>query len=136
MAATKTADLKAKLFRGLSDPSRLSILNALRSGALTVNEIVERTELNQSNVSNHLSCLRCCDLVIREQQGRYVYYQLADVRVAQLLDLADELLAEVTKGVSECQNYEPLQSEAAVQDLNGQTVLSLIQQKSSSKREV
>jgi len=105
MPSTKNNDLKAKLFRGFCDSSRLAILNVLRARALTVNEIVERTGLSQSNVSNHLACLRCCDLVIREQQGRYVYYQLANARIAQLLDLADELLAEVAQGVAECQNY-------------------------------
>lgn len=105
MPSTKTHDLRTKLFRGLSDSSRLAILNVLRARALTVNEIVERTGLSQSNVSNHLACLRCCDLVTREQQGRYVYYQLSNKRIAQLLDLADELLAEVAQGVSQCQNY-------------------------------
>lgn len=39
-------------------------------------------------------------------KGHYVYQQLADARVAQLLDLADELLSKVAKGVSECQSYE------------------------------
>jgi DNA-binding transcriptional ArsR family regulator len=105
MPATQTHDLKTKLFRGLSDSSRLAILTVLRARALTVNEIVERTGLSQSNVSNHLACLRCCDLVVREQQGRYVYYQLSNKRIAQLLDLADELLAEVAEGVAQCQNY-------------------------------
>lgn len=104
---TRTADLKAKLFRGFADPSRLSILNALRNGPLTVSEIVQQTGLNQSNVSNHLSCLRCCDLVVREQQGRFMYYELADMRIATLLDLADELLADVAKGVRQCSHYEP-----------------------------
>ncbi|MBL1179226.1 ArsR/SmtB family transcription factor [Pantanalinema sp. GBBB05] len=103
----QTADLKAKLFRGFSDPSRLSILSALRNGPLTVSEIVHQTGLNQSNVSNHLSCLRCCDLVVREQQGRFMYYELADVRIATLLDLADELLADVAQGVRQCSHYEP-----------------------------
>lgn len=107
-SCTQTADLKAKLFRGFSDTSRLSILNALRSSPLTVSEIVHQTGLNQSNVSNHLSCLRCCDLVVREQQGRFVYYKLADLRIATLLDLADELLADVAKGVRQCSHYEPL----------------------------
>jgi len=104
---TQTAGLKAKLFRGFSDPSRLSILNALRKGPLTVSEIVQQTGLNQSNVSNHLSCLHCCDLVVREQQGRFMYYELADRRIAKLLDLADELLADVAKGVRQCSYYEP-----------------------------
>ncbi|MGJ5673131.1 MAG: ArsR/SmtB family transcription factor [Nostochopsis sp.] len=103
---TQATDLKVKLFRGFSDHSRMSILNALRSGPLTVNEIVEVTGLSQSNVSNHLGCLRCCDLVARNQQGRFVYYRLSDERIAQLLDLADELLANVALGVNRCNTYD------------------------------
>ena len=97
--------LKAKLFRGFSDPSRLSILEALRKGSLTVGEIVEVTGLTQSNTSNHLSCLNDCGLVRREQKGRFVYYQLSDERVETLLGLADELLSDVAKGVYECVRY-------------------------------
>jgi DNA-binding transcriptional ArsR family regulator len=103
--------LKAKLFRGFSDSSRLSILEALREGPLTVNEIVTATGLSQSNTSNHLSCLFDCGLVRREQRGRQVYYQLTDKRVGKLLGLADELLAEVAKGVYECVRYSPTKEE-------------------------
>jgi len=98
-------DLQAKLFRGFSDPSRLSILEALRDGPLTVTEIVAAIGLSQSNTSNHLSCLRDCGLVVAEQEGRFVYYRLSDKRVGQLLGLADELLADVAKGVYECTRY-------------------------------
>ena len=45
---------RAKLFRGFADPSRLAILDALCEAPLAVHEIVTRTELSQSNVSNHL----------------------------------------------------------------------------------
>ena len=62
--------LKAKLFNGLADPSRLSILEALRGGPLSVGEIVRQTGLSQPNVSNHLSCLHDCGLVARRQEGR------------------------------------------------------------------
>jgi DNA-binding transcriptional ArsR family regulator len=106
ITTNQATDLKVKLFRGFSDSSRLSILNALRDKPLTVNEIVEATGLTQSNVSNHLACLRCCDLVVRQQQGRYVYYQLSDARIAKLLDLADELLADVAQGVDSCSRYD------------------------------
>jgi DNA-binding transcriptional ArsR family regulator len=97
--------LKAKLFRGFSDPSRLSILEALRGGPLTVGEIVDATRLTQSNTSNHLSCLHDCGLVRREQRGRFVVYELSDARVENLLRLADELLSEVARGVYECVRY-------------------------------
>lgn len=99
-------ELKAKLFRGFADPSRLAILEALRAGPRTVSEIVEQTNLGQSNVSNHLSCLRDCGLVSGKQQGRYVYYQLSDARVAALMGLADELLADVAQGVYACTRYQ------------------------------
>jgi DNA-binding transcriptional ArsR family regulator len=105
-ANPKTIEIQAKLFRGFSDPSRLSILLVLRDGVCTVSELVEATGLSQSNVSNHLGCLRDCGLVVASQQGRYVHYELSDPRVGQLLELADELLADVAKGVYECTRYE------------------------------
>jgi DNA-binding transcriptional ArsR family regulator len=98
--------LKAKLFRGFSDPSRLAILHALRAGPQTVSEIVETSALSQPNVSNHLACLRDCGLVSAEQKGRYVSYRLSDERVARLLALADELLADVASGVYLCTRYQ------------------------------
>ena len=100
--------VKAKLFRGLGDPSRLGILETLRGGPLTVGEIVMKTGLAQSNVSNHLSCLRDCGLVTTEQQGRYVWYRLSDDRVGELLGLAESLLADVARGVYECTRYAML----------------------------
>lgn len=97
--------LKAKLFRGFSDMSRLSILEALREGPLTVGVITEKTGLSRTNVSNHLRCLSDCDLVVSEPQGRYTLYQLSDPRVATLLELSDELLRDVARGVYECTRY-------------------------------
>ncbi len=110
-ASPKAIELQAKLFRGFSDPSRLSILEALRDGALTVGEIVQATGLTQSNVSNHLGCLRDCGLVTAQQQGRFIHYELSDKRVEQLLRLADELLADVAKGVYECTRYNAKDSK-------------------------
>lgn len=104
-AKPRAIDIQAKLFRGFADPSRLSILEVLRDGEATVSEIVEATGLSQSNVSNHLACLRDCGLVTAHQQGRFVYYELSDKRVGQLLTLADQLLADVAKGVYECTRY-------------------------------
>ena len=101
-AQAQLLDVRAKLFRGFSDPSRLAILEALRDGPRTVGEIVTATGLSQSNVSNHLACLRDCGLVVGVQRGRFVFYQLGDERVAALLRLADEVLADVAKGVYEC----------------------------------
>lgn len=55
--------LKAKLFRGFADPSRLAVLEALKDGARCVSEVVGITGLSQPNVSAHLSCLEDCGLL-------------------------------------------------------------------------
>lgn len=99
--------LRARLFRGLSDASRLAIVEALRAGPRSVGEIVDATGLGQSNVSNHLACLLGCGLVVREQRGRHAFYRLADARVDDLLALADTLLADVARGVGECPRCTP-----------------------------
>jgi DNA-binding transcriptional ArsR family regulator len=101
----QSVNLQAKLFRGFGDASRLSILEALRSGALTVTEIIAVTELAQSNASNHLACLRDCGLVTTVQNGRFIRYELSDKRVEEFLSLGDELLAEVAQGVKQCARY-------------------------------
>jgi ArsR family transcriptional regulator, cadmium/lead-responsive transcriptional repressor len=97
--------LKAKLFRGFADPSRLAILEALRAGPLAVSQIVDATGLSQSNASNHLACLLDCELVRREQQGRFNVYSLADRRVEALLRSADRILTDVARGVYVCPRY-------------------------------
>ncbi|MSR19717.1 MAG: transcriptional regulator [Gemmatimonadetes bacterium] len=104
--AGRSVELKAKLFRGLAEASRLGILEALRDGPRTVSEIVSMTGLTQPNASNHLACLLGCGLVAREPLGRFALYRLADERVGSLLSLADEVLSEVARGVYVCPRYE------------------------------
>jgi DNA-binding transcriptional ArsR family regulator len=102
---TTALALKAKLFRGFSDASRLALLEALRDGPLCVTELVEATGLSQPNVSNHLNCLFDCGLVTRKQQGRCIYYRLSDDRVAALLSVSESLLRDVAQGIYECTRY-------------------------------
>ena len=98
--------LKSKLLRGLADPSRLSILEALRSGPLSVSDIVRQTGLSQPNASMHLRCLFCCGLVNREVSGRFKYYSIASRRVLRILEAAEAALAEVGQRVDQCPRYE------------------------------
>lgn len=105
LTQTDGLSVKAKLFRGFSDPSRLRILEALRGGPRSVGEIAEATGLGQSNTSNHLACLHDCGLVQREQQGRHVIYTLRDDRVDGLLTLAESLLSDIAGGVYRCTRY-------------------------------
>lgn len=102
----RSTSVKAKLFRGLADASRLAILEAVCERPRSVTEVMELTGLTQSNVSNHLSCLLGCGLVVREQRGRFAYYRISDPRVSRLLELGEELLTEVASGVDRCAHLE------------------------------
>lgn len=104
-SAIPTFQMKAKLFCGFSDRSRLAILETLRDGARNVGDIADATGLTQPNVSNHLKCLSECGLVIGEPNGRFVHYRLTDPRIARLLRLADELLGECADRILSCKNY-------------------------------
>ncbi len=98
-------ELQARLFRGFSDPARLAILRALIEAPRNVTELAAATGLSQSNASNHLRCLRDCGLVNVDAQGRFAWYSLSDQRIRQLLQLADEILAEAANGFYQCTRY-------------------------------
>lgn len=97
--------VRAKFFRGLADSTRLSLLLALRSGEKTVSALSEETGLSQSNVSNHLACLKDCGLVVNRQEWRYVHYRIADEKILALLAVADEVVADNAQRIADCVNY-------------------------------
>ena len=99
------ATLRAKLFRGLADPSRLAVLEALKDGPRPVGEVVTRTGLSQPNVSMHLACLAECGLVRWQRRGRFVDYGIADEHVVRLLDQAEDLLQDVGSLIASCPRY-------------------------------
>jgi DNA-binding transcriptional ArsR family regulator len=62
--------------RALSDPSRVRMLCALRSGELCVCQLIELLRLAPSTVSKHLSLLNQAGLVESRKDGRWVYYRI------------------------------------------------------------
>jgi DNA-binding transcriptional ArsR family regulator len=79
--------LVAERFKALSEPARLTLLNSLRVGEMTVTELVEATGLGQANVSKHLQQLHALGFVGRRKEGLYVYYFLGDESVFHLCDV-------------------------------------------------
>lgn len=86
--------------RTLADANRLSILLCVHEGKKSVSGIVEELNLSQPLVSHHLRELRRALLVRMERRGPFVYYELADSRILEILtalkDLASDLLAART----------------------------------------
>lgn len=80
-------ELIASRFRVLGEPLRLRLLNHLRDGEKTVNDLVAIAETSQANVSKHLGILMMAGLVSRRKEGIFAYYYIADDVVFELCDL-------------------------------------------------
>jgi DNA-binding transcriptional ArsR family regulator len=76
-------------YAALADPSRRQILDLLRGGERSVNDLVARLKLSQPGVSKNLKLLREAGLVEVRPQGRQRWYRLR----AQPLAAVDEWLA-------------------------------------------
>ncbi len=96
------ADLLARVFHGLSDPTRLRIVQLLVAGEKNVSELVAALGMPQGRVSSHLMCLRWCGFVAARRTGKYVYYRIADPRVTELVQLARGLLHDNAQAIASC----------------------------------
>ena len=88
------AEASAALFRALSDPARVRIVNRLATAGapVCVCELIEPLGVSQPTVSHHLKKLADVGLLEREQRGKWAYFSInteAMARVAALLDLPE-----------------------------------------------
>jgi len=83
----EAAELIARRFRALADPTRLRILDHLRNhDEASVGEITEALGGSQQNVSKHLSALHAEGFVARRKRGTSSLYRIADPGVHELCD--------------------------------------------------
>lgn len=102
-AIAQRQEITAKFFHGLSDLTRLCIVDLLLDeGEKNVSELVAILGQPQSRISNHLACLRWCGYVDSRRDGKYIYYRVSDPRVRQILALARGVIADNAAAVHSC----------------------------------
>ncbi|MBI1878448.1 MAG: helix-turn-helix transcriptional regulator [Chloroflexi bacterium] len=79
---------KAEFFKALAHPARIKILELLRSGEMSVNELQAHLEIEPSTVSQQLAVLRSRNIVETRKVGTSVFYRVRDPQVFELLDVA------------------------------------------------
>ena len=82
---------KAEFFKTLAHPLRLAILDHLRAGERSVNELQTLLEADQSTISQQLARLRTGSLVDTRKEGTTVFYSVRDPMIFQLMDVAREI---------------------------------------------
>jgi ArsR family transcriptional regulator len=93
------SNFKAEFFKALAHPLRISILDCLREGELTVNEISQRFEVEPANASQQLAVLRNKNIVTARKEGSNVFYSVTDPSVFKLLNVAREIFNNHLIGV-------------------------------------
>jgi ArsR family transcriptional regulator len=95
----KLSNFKAEFFKALAHPLRISILDELRDGELTVNEIGQKFAVEPANASQQLAVLRNKNIVTARKEGSNVYYSVTDKTVFKLLDVARDIFNNQLIGV-------------------------------------
>lgn len=97
LTTSSRLDAMHRIGRALADPTRARILLSLLEQPGYPARLAQDLGLTRPNVSNHLTCLRDCGIVVAEPQGRQTLYAIADPHLTNAL-LA---LVEVTLAVNE-----------------------------------
>ena len=79
-------DLIAQRFRVIGEPMRIRLLDALRDGEASVQELTTATGASQQNVSKHLGVLHGAGILARRKDGNRVLYSIVDDSVFELCE--------------------------------------------------
>lgn len=90
----KTTNDVSTLFKTLSDPTRITILFALKNKSLSVTELSIVTNMSQSAISHQLRVLRNTNLVVYKKVGKEVIYSLSDQHIHVIFNQAIEHVEE------------------------------------------
>jgi DNA-binding transcriptional ArsR family regulator len=80
------AELIARRFRMLAEPTRIRLLDRLRDGEASVNDLSEQLGTSQQNISKHLAMLADAGMLVRRKDRNHVYYRIADEGVFALCE--------------------------------------------------
>lgn len=82
----------------MADPTRSRILLALLQSPGYPAQLARDLDLSRTNVSNHLSCLRGCAIVVAETEGRQTRYEIADPHLTRAVEALVEVVLAVDDG--------------------------------------
>jgi DNA-binding transcriptional ArsR family regulator len=79
-----TAQAQTDVFRAIADPTRRALLDLLRTGDRTVNELAEPFDMSRPAISQHLRLLLEARLVAVRKEGRQRRYRLNGTAIARV----------------------------------------------------
>ncbi|TSA48208.1 MAG: ArsR family transcriptional regulator [Deltaproteobacteria bacterium] len=87
-------ELQADVCKIFSNAKRLEIINILKDGETSANELIERTGLSKANLSQHMAILKARGVILTRREGVNMYYRIANPKIIQACNLMREVLTE------------------------------------------
>ena len=82
----EVVELIARRFRVMADPTRIKLLDRLRAGEASVQELTESVGSTQQNVSKHLGVLADAGIVARRKDRNFTRYRVIDEGIFRLCE--------------------------------------------------
>jgi ArsR family transcriptional regulator len=81
----------AKVFKALSDETRVKALELLKSGEKCACVLLKKVCVNQSTLSHHMKILVDSGIVLSRKQGKWTYYSISEEGSKNALKILKEL---------------------------------------------
>ena len=91
----KQQAIQADFIKAMAHPTRLQILELLRSGERCVCEIFPALNIEQSSVSRHLAILKREGLLHSRKDGLKVIYWTSDPRIYEIIDICSDTTRQI-----------------------------------------
>ncbi|MCE7040273.1 helix-turn-helix transcriptional regulator [Dyadobacter sp. CY312] len=82
-------NLRRDVFQAIADPTRRGILLLVASQTMTAGAIASNFETARPTISKHLQILTECELLMQQQSGREVYYQINAKKMKEVSDFIE-----------------------------------------------
>jgi len=87
----ETVKRESRIFKALSDPTRLKMIRLLSIREMCVCEIMAALDTTQPTASHHLNILEDAGLLKNRREGKWVFYALADQKIPSFISKMSSL---------------------------------------------
>ena len=99
-------EIKARIIAVLANPKRLEIIDLRGRQERTVSELASALDIAQAATSQHLAVMRKAGVVETRKDGNFVYYRLADPKIADACGVMSRAVVDLL--VSQQERLRPV----------------------------
>lgn len=88
---------EVEIFKALTDPTRLKILECIKNGEKCICEIIPYTGKSQPNVSQHLKIMKHAGIIEERKDGTRIMIKASNNEIYNIIDQVKRISKRLTK---------------------------------------